>query len=222
MSPSSDDDTSVVITRRSSPVVLARMWSASSQPISSPPSRRHEPSGCGIAAPRRSASGSLAIASAAPRSPARAMQQVHRPRLLRVRERHRRERRRRARTARRRRRAVEPGQLERRARGLATDAVHRRVGDGDAGDLGPEPDGGDRRAGRPSITSSSSVLDQRVVRRRPAPTDGRVDAVDLLGRWRRRGAARSGRRRRGTPCSRCRPAGCATPSPSRRRRRRAR
>ena len=52
-------------TRRSSPVVCRRMWSASSHPSSSPPSRRHDPSGCGIAAPSRSASGSLAIASSA-------------------------------------------------------------------------------------------------------------------------------------------------------------
>ena len=43
--PSSDDDTSVVITSRSSPDVWRRRWSASSQPISSPPRRRQRPVG---------------------------------------------------------------------------------------------------------------------------------------------------------------------------------
>ena len=49
------------------------MWSAISQPISSPPSRRQPPSGVGIAAPSRSASGSLASASSAPDAAARAI-----------------------------------------------------------------------------------------------------------------------------------------------------
>jgi hypothetical protein len=70
--PSSADDTSVVTTNRSSPDVWVRMWSASSHPISSPPRRRHVPSGCGMAAPSRSASGSLASASCAPSRPASA------------------------------------------------------------------------------------------------------------------------------------------------------
>ena len=148
----------------------ARMWSANSQPISSPPRRRHEPSGCGIAAPSRSASGSLAIATVAPARAAQLDQQVHRARLLRVGERHRRERAvglvllgddGRRRRARRRSNAAH----QRRT----ADAVHRRVGDRRrrrrrAGSR----TAGDRVEVAPSNSSSPTRVDQRIVRRRPA------------------------------------------------------
>ena len=135
-------------------------------------------------------------------------QEVHRSRLLRVRERHRRER------------AVglllrgdherrrEPRRFERPQHDRATDAVHRRVRHRHAGHIGTQP----HRRHELDVPVGPGVvetLDQRDDR--PARARRSADRTDRSGRrCRCRSATRSASRSRDTPCSRCRPAGCAT------------
>ena len=173
-SPSSDDDTSVVITSRSSPVVLAQDVVGEQPPdlvAAEPPprpvglrDRRAEPVGVGVVG-----DGHVGAVLGRPASSS----EVHRPRLLRVRERHGRERRGRAAAARPRRPArSKPGAVERpqqhrrrRRRASACRRPARR-----------RPRAGRRTAGmRVEVarrrTSVVEVLDQRIVlvgQRRPS------------------------------------------------------
>ena len=175
--------------------------------------RRAEAVGVGVVGERQQ--------GAAARRPA-SITQVHRPRLLRVREGDRRERRVGLELLGDHVRRRQPGGVERpqhdrrrRRRASACRRRGRRSPPGAAGrdriDVDVAVDERPRRAARSSGSSAAAI----------GTAVGSTAAMRsaMLGVVR---AARSGRRRRGTPCSRCRPAGCATPSPSRRRPRRAR
>ena len=100
--------------------------------------------------------------------------EIHRPRLLRVRERHGRERAVGFELLLDHRGRTEPTALERRDEHLAADTVHCGVGNGDRGDLGPEAHGGHRvEVGLDEI--GAEVGDQRVVLAR----EGDVEWIDL-------------------------------------------
>ena len=207
---SSDDDTSVVMTSRSSPVGVAQDV-VGEQPA--------DLVAAATAASRRRASGSprpvgrrrgrCTARSAASHCGRLSEQQVHRPRLLRVGERHRRERPigllLLGDDERRRQPGAVEGRHQRRRRRRRASPSRRRCT--------PATSGRNRTSGAAARYACDmrvvEPFDQRIVRRRQSDDRSGSTSVDArrdLGIDRRHDLAPG---RRGRPCSRCRPAGCA-------------